>query len=126
MADNFITCHYCNLILPLTNIKNIFIIKSGTFCHKIGILGIKCKGEIELKISNLDGVQVKLMLAGIMCMLFTFNSEFDKNIPVWGDIVCFLAMFTPYIGMILFGIGLFTTCKSDSDKNDESDKKENE
>jgi len=50
----------------------------------------------------------------------------DKNIPVWGDIVCFLAMFTPFIGMILFGIGLFTTCKSDSDKNDEADKKENE
>ena len=61
------------------------------------------------------------MLAGIMCMLFTFNSEFDKSIPVWGDIVCFLAMFTPFIGMILFGIGLFTTCKSDSDKNDEAD-----
>ncbi len=79
-----------------------------------------------MKISNLDGIQVKLMLAGIMCMLFTFSCEFEKNIPVWGDIVCFLAMFTPFIGMILFGIGLFTTCKSDSDKNDESDKKENE
>lgn len=72
-----------------------------------------------MKISNLDGVQVKLMLAGIMCML---NSEFDKNIPVWGDIACFLAMFTPFIGMILFGIGLFTTCKSDGDKSDEADK----
>lgn len=126
MADNFITCHYCNLILPLTNIKNIFIIKLGIFCHKIGILGIKCKGGTALKISNLDGVQVKLMLAGIMCMLFTFYSAFVGDIPIWSDIVCFLAMFTPFIGMILFGIGLFTTCKSDSDKNDESDKKENE
>lgn len=79
-----------------------------------------------MKISNLDGVQVKLMLAGIMCMLFTFYSAFVDDIPVWGDIVCFLAMFTLFIGMILFGIGLFTTCKSDSDKNDEADKKENE
>lgn len=93
---------------------------------KLDLLLLRRKGETALKISNLDGIQVKLMLAGIMCMLFTFSCEFEKNIPVWGDIVCFLAMFTPFIGMILFGIGLFTTCKSDSDKNDESDKKENE
>ena len=93
---------------------------------KLDLLLLRRKGGTELKISNLDGVQVKLMLAGIMCMLFTFYSAFVDDIPVWGDIVCFLAMFTPYIGMILFGIGLFTTCKSDSDKNDESDKKENE
>ena len=127
MADNFIACHCCNLILPLTNIKNIFIIKSGTFCHKIGILGIKCNGEIELKISNLVGVQVMLMLAGIMCMLFTlYTASGYADIPVWGDIVCFVGMFTPFIGMILFGIGLFTTCKSDSENNDEADKKENE
>lgn len=34
-----------------------------------------------MKISNLDGVQVKLMLAGIMCMLFTFYSAFVDDIP---------------------------------------------
>jgi len=80
-----------------------------------------------LKISNLDGVQVKLMLAGIMCMLFTlYTASGYADIPVWGDIVCFVGMFTPFIGMILFGIGLFTTCKSDSENNDEADKKENE
>ena len=75
---------------------------------KLDLLLLRRKGGTELKISNLDGVQVKLMLAGIMCMLFTFYSAFVDDIPVWGDIVCFLAMFTPYIGMILFGIGLFT------------------
>lgn len=75
-----------------------------------------------MKISNLDGVQVKLMLAGIMCMLFTFYSAFVGDIPVWKYIVGYVAMFTPYIGMILFGIGLFTTCKSDSENNDQADK----
>lgn len=75
-----------------------------------------------MKISNLDGVQVKLMLAGIMCMLFTFYSAFVGDIPVWKYIVGYVAMFTPYIGMILFGIGLFTTCKSDGENNDEADK----
>lgn len=93
---------------------------------KLDLLLLRRKGGTELKISNLDGVQVKLMLAGIMCMLFTFYSAFVDDIPVWGDIVCFLAMFTPFIGMILFGIGLFTTCNSDGDKSDEADKKENE
>ena len=36
MADNFITCHYCNLILPLTNIKNIFIIKENDLSYGRG------------------------------------------------------------------------------------------
>ena len=54
MADNFITCHYCNLILPLTNIKNIFIIKSGTFCHKIEILDIACRGKYYEQIKKIS------------------------------------------------------------------------
>lgn len=62
-----------------------------------------------------------------LCVCFLhFTAPLLMTFLFGGDIVCFLAMFTPYIGMILFGIGLFTTCKSDSDKNDESDKKENE
>ncbi len=31
-------------------------------------------------------------------------------------------MFTPFIGMILFGIGLFTTFNSDGENNDDADK----
>ena len=63
-----------------------------------------------------------MCLQELCACFFTFNSEFDKNIPVWGDIVCFLAMFTPYIGMILFGIGLFSRSDSGSENNDEADK----
>lgn len=92
---------------------------------RLDLLLLRRKGEIELKISNLDGVQVKLMLAGIMCMLLHLIVNLIKY-SCLGRYSLLLAMFTPYIGMILFGIGLFTTCKSDSDKNDESDKKENE